>query len=100
MYQSYGGVTNDGTAFSYVFADSLQVGTQMYNSLTNEPITSAGAYLFVGPGEQMSDLTVNHAGLDANNATVVPSTYYVMILDSSGQITSWTQYNTLSACAP
>ena len=72
----------------------------MYNSLTNEPITSAGAYLFVGTGEQMSDLTVNHAGLDANNATIVPTTYYVMILDSSGQITSWTQYNTLSACAP
>lgn len=100
LYQSYGGVTNDGTAFSYVSGDGLQVGTQMYNSLTNEPIAVAGAYLFVGAGEQMSDLTVNHAGLDNNNPTSVPSTYYVMILDSSGQITSWTQYNTLSACAP
>jgi hypothetical protein len=96
--QSYGNVTNEATAFSYVLADGLQVGTQMYDSLTNEPITSAGAYLFVGTGEQMSDLTVSHAGLDANNPTVVPSTYYVMILDSNGQIASWTQYNTLAAC--
>jgi len=98
LYQSYGGVTNSGTAFSYQSGDGLQAGTQMYNSLTNEPITSAGAYLFVGAGEQMSDLTVSHAGLDANNPTVVPSAYYVMILDSNGQIASWTQYNTLNDC--
>lgn len=96
--QSYGNITNEATAFSYVLADGLQVGTQMYNSLTNEPITSAGAYLFVGTGEQMSDLTVSHAGLDANNTTAVPSTYYVMILDNNGQIASWTQYNTLPTC--
>jgi hypothetical protein len=96
--QNYGNLTNEATAFSYVLADGLQVGTQMYNSLTNEPITSAGAYLFVGAGEQMSDLTVSHAGLDANNPTVVPSAYYVMILDSNGQIVSWTQYNTLDPC--
>ena len=96
--QNYGNLTNEATVFSYVLSDGLQVGTQMYNSLTNEPIASAGAYLFVGTGEQMSDLTVNHAGLDANNTTAVPSTYYVMILDSNGQIASWTQYNTLAAC--
>jgi hypothetical protein len=96
--QNYGNLTNEATAFSYVLADGLQVGTQMYNSLTNEPITSTGAYLFVGAGEQMSDLTVSHAGLDANNPTVVPSAYYVMILDSNGQIVSWTQYNTLDPC--
>ena len=97
-YQNYGNLINEATSFSYVLADGLQVGTQMYNSLTNEPITSAGAYLFVGTGEQMSDLTVSHAGLDTNNPTLVPPTYYVMILDSNGQIASWTQYNTLAAC--
>jgi len=95
---NYSLIVNNGTAFSYVFSDGLQVGTQMYNSLTNEPIASAGAYLFVGNGEELSDLTVSHAGLDANNTTAVPSTYYVMILDSNGQIASWTQYNTLAAC--
>ena len=98
LFQNYTLVSNNATAFSYLSSQGLQVGTQMYNSLTNEPITTPGAYLFVGAGQQMSDLTVNHAGLDANNATVAPSTYYVMILDSSGQIASWTQYNTLAAC--
>jgi len=98
LNQSYGGVINDGTAFSYIFNEGLQIGTQMYNSLTNEPIASAGTYLYVGPGENISEVTVNHAGLDANNATAVPSTYYIMILNSSGQIASWTQYNTLDPC--
>lgn len=98
LHQSYIATINNGTAFSYVSSDGLQVGTQMYNSLTNEPIAAAGAYLFVGVGQQMSDLTVDHAGLDANNAAIIPSTYYVMILNSSGQIASWTQYNTLNAC--
>jgi hypothetical protein len=97
-YFGYGGVINDGAAFSYIFNEGLQIGTQMYNSLTNEPIASSGTYLYVGPGENISEVTVNHAGLDANNATAVPSTYYVMILNSSGQIASWTQYNTLDPC--
>jgi hypothetical protein len=97
-YFGYGGVINDGAAFSYIFNEGLQIGTQMYNSLTNEPIASSGTYLYVGPGENISEVTVNHAGLDANNATAVPSTYYIMILNSSGQIASWTQYNTLDTC--
>jgi hypothetical protein len=95
---NYSLIINNGTAFSYVFSDGLQVGTQMYNSITNQPISSAGAFLFVGSGDELSDLTVSHAGLDANNATAVPATYYVMILNSSGQIASWTQYNTLTTC--
>ena len=98
FYLNYSLIINNGSAFSYVFSDGLQVGTQMYNSITNQPITSAGAYLFVGSGDELSDLTVSHAGLDANNATAVPATYYVMILNSSGQIASWTQYNTLTTC--
>jgi hypothetical protein len=96
--QNYTGVLNDGTAFSYVLADGLQPGTQMYNNLTNEPITSAGAYLFVGVGQYLAALTVDHAGLDYNNSTPVPLTYYVMILNSSGVIASYTQYSTLTAC--
>ena len=97
-YQNYGNLTNEATAFSYVLADGLQVGTQMYHSQTGTPISTSGAYLFVGAGEQMSDLTVSHAGLDAHNPILVPPTYYIMILDSNGQIASWTQYNTLAAC--
>ena len=96
--QNYANLINQGTAFSYVFSDGLQVGTQMYHSQTGTPISTSGAYLFVGAGEQMSDVTVSAAGLDANNSTVVPASYYVMILNSSGQIASWTQYNTLNAC--
>ncbi len=96
LNQGYQGVLNDGTAFSYVSSEGLQVGTQMYNSVTNQPITSAGAYLFVGTGEYLSALTVDHGGLDPENSSAVPTTYYVMILDSSGKIDSYTQYNTLS----
>jgi hypothetical protein len=97
--QNYTSILNSGTMFSYVASDGLQVGTQMYNHLTNEPIAQAGAYLFINtPVDQSSDI-VNHAGLDANNSTAVPSSYYVMILGSDGKIASYTQYNTLNACA-
>ena len=96
--QNYAGIQNSGTLFSYVFSDGLQVGTQMYNHLTNEAITQAGAYLFVNtPADQTSDI-VNHAGLDANNPTAVPTSYYVMILGADGKIASYTQYNTLNPC--
>lgn len=98
LNQNYTGVINNGVAFSYIFSEGLQVGTQMYNSLTNEPITSAGTYLYVGQGESILDVTVNHSALDANNTATVPSNYYVMILNGSGQIDSWTQYNTLATC--
>jgi hypothetical protein len=96
--QTYNVVTNQGTAFSYVLEQGLAVGTQMYNSSTNEPISSAGAYLFAGVGQQQNDILLSHAGLDKNNSTVVPATYYVMILGSNGQIASYTKYNTLAAC--
>lgn len=97
-FQNYAQVINTGTMFSYVFSDSLQVGTQMYNHLTNEPIAQAGAYLFVDtPADQTSDI-VNHAGLDANNPIAVPTSYYVMILGADGKIVSYTQYNTLNPC--
>lgn len=96
--QNYTGTQNSGTLFSYVFSDGLQVGTQMYNHLTNEAITQAGAYLFVNtPADQTSDI-VDHAGLDPNNPAAVPVSYYVMILGGDGKIASYTQYNTLSVC--
>lgn len=85
--------------FSYVLEQGLAVGTQMYNSFTNEPISSAGAYLFAGVGQQQNDIQLSHAGLDKNNSTVVPATYYVMILGSNGQIASYTKYDTLAACS-
>ena len=96
--QTYSQVTNEGVSFSYVLTDGLEAGTQMYNSITNEPITQAGTYLFAGIGQQQNDIVLNHAGLDANNSTVVPTTYYIMILNSSGVIASYTQYSTLTAC--
>jgi len=97
-FQNYAQVVNTGTVFSYVFSDGLQAGTQMYNHLTNEAITQAGAYLFVNtPADQTSDI-VNHAGLDVNNPIAVPASYYVMILGADGKIASYTQYNTLNPC--
>ena len=98
VYQMYNLVTNEGTTFSYVLTDGLQAGTQMYNNLTDEAITAAGTYLFAGVGQQLNDITLDHPGLDPNNSTVVPSAYYVMILNTSGIITSYTQYNTLASC--
>ena len=96
--QSYNVVTNEGTTFSYVLADGLQVGTQMYNNITNDAIATAGSYLFAGIGQQLNDITLNHPGLDPNNSTVVPSAYYVMTLNASGIVASYTQYNTLASC--
>ena len=98
VYQMYNVVSNEGTTFSYVLTDGLQVGTQMYDNVTDEAIAASGTYLFAGVGQQLNDITLDNPGLDPNNSTVVPSAYYVMILNTSGIITSYTQYNTLASC--
>ncbi len=97
--QNYTGITNSGTVFSYLFTDGLQVGTQMYNHLTSEPITQGGAYLFVNTPSDQTSGAVDHPGIDHNNPTAVPPSYYVMILNNNGQVSSWTQYNTIPDCA-
>ena len=99
IFQQYSQVTNEGVAFSYVLTDGLQAGTQMYNSITNEPIAQAGTYLFAGEGSELSDFNLSHSGLDQNNSAAVPANYHIMILNSSGQIASYTAYNTLDTCA-
>ena len=97
--QQYSQVVNQGISFSYVLTDGLQAGTQMYNSVTNEPIAQAGTYLFAGGGCELSDCNLSHPGLDPNNSLAVPASYYIMILNSSGQIASYTAYNTLTTCS-
>jgi len=99
LQQNYNGVSNQGLSMHYLFSDGLVVGTQMYNSQTLQPITQAGTYLFVDYDTDTSYVP-NSASLDANNAAAVPNSYRIIILNSSGQITEFTQYNTLASCTP
>lgn len=95
---SYDIVTNQGVSFSYFLFDGLVAGTQMYNSETEEPISSAGTYLFTMQGSDQSTSSIDHGSLDLNNSSTAPNSYAIMILNSSGVIQSFTQYNTIDSC--
>ena len=97
--QNYTGISKNGITFSYIFSDDLGVGTQLYNASTSLPLTQGGTYLFVSKDIPSID-TPSDAALDANNSLAVPDSYYLMIINSSGVIVTWTQYNTLASCSP
>ena len=94
---NYSNVVNLGSSFSYSASSGLSVGTQMYLEGTTTA-ASAGTYLFTTTGQTQGAVSISHEGLDADNPFPVPSSYYIMILDSDGKIASYTQYNTLTSC--
>ena len=95
--QEYNLISNTAVSFKFFSSDGLQVGTQMYNSSTNAPISSAGVYLFAnGTGEL--NIQNGEAGIDPTNTATVPSTFFMMVLNSSGIITNYVQYSQLAAC--
>ena len=95
--QNYNLMSNTSVSFKFFSSDGLQVGTQMYNSSTNAPITSAGVYLFAN-GQSTLTAQNGHAGLDPTNSTTVPVTYFMMVLDNSGIVTTYIQYIQLADC--
>jgi len=95
--QNYNLMSNTSVSFKYFLEDDLQVGTQMYNSSTNAPIASAGVYLFAN-GQSVLTAQFGHSGLDPTNSETVPTTYFMMVLNSSGIIINYVQYSQLAAC--
>ena len=96
--QNYNLMSNTSVSFKFFSSDGLQVGTQMYNSSTNSPITSAGVYLFAN-GQSTLTPQNGHSGLDPSNSTPVPATYFMMVLDNSGIIVDYIQYIQLTSCS-
>ena len=96
--QNYNLMSNTSVSFKFFSSDGLQVGTQMYNSSTNAPITSAGVYLFAN-GQSTLTPQNGHSGLDPSNSTPVPATYFMMVLNSSGIIVDYIQYIQLTSCS-
>ena len=94
---TYSAVTVDNEDFMYAFADGINPGTQIYDNNTLEPLARSGTYLYI---KNPPGAIPNHPGLDPNNPVDVPNTYFIVIWNSNGIITSVTQYNTLSACLP
>ena len=74
------------------------VGTQMYDTSTNAPITSGGAYLFASGQGEMTGPNSGETGLDPTNPDTAPSSFFMMVLDSSGIVVEYVQYNQLAAC--
>jgi len=94
---NYGMVTINYNQFKYVFSDGISVGTQMYDKDTLQPITEAGAYLYITPPP--IGIAPDGPSLDPNNPASVPNTYFIVIWGSDGIIDSVTPYNTLATCA-
>jgi len=95
--QQYNLVSNTAVSFKYFDSDGLEVGTQMYDSSTNAPITSPGVYLFAGGVAELTGQN-GEPGLDITNPAPVPSSFYMMVLNGSGIITDYIQYSQLAIC--
>ena len=94
LYQNYSGISYNGKSFKYFSSDGLEVGTQLYNYSTLEPITGARAYVLY------PQLTlIDNAGLDPNNPSALSDDYKIILINASGVISSITQYNTVT-CTP
>ena len=96
--QNYNLMSNTSVSFKFFSSEGLQVGTQMYDTSTNAPITSAGVYLFAN-GQSTLTAQNGHSGLDPSNSTPVPATYFMMVLNNSGVIVNYIQYTQLTDCS-
>lgn len=94
----YSNVTIYHNRFKYVFSEGISVGTQMYDKDTLQPITEAGAYLWIKPPP--SFLAPDGPSLDPNNSASVPNTYFIVIWGSDGIIDSVVPYSSLTVCSP
>jgi hypothetical protein len=74
------------------------VGTQMYDTSTNAPITSGGAYLFASGAPELNP-QMGETGLDPTNSDSAPASFFMMVLDSSGIVVEYVQYNQLAVCS-
>ena len=74
------------------------VGTQMYDTSTNAPITSGGAYLFAS-GQGELNPQIGETGLDPTNSDIAPASFFMMVLNSSGIVAEYVQYNELAVCS-
>ena len=94
LYQNYSGITYLGQGFRYFSSDGFEVGTQLYNYSTLAPLTGPRAYvLYPQPG------LIDGPGLDPNNPSTLSDDYKIVLINSSGVISSITQYNTVT-CTP
>ena len=81
------------------FLDGTGVlGTQMYDTSTNAPITSGGAYLFASGAAELNPQT-GETGLDPTNPDTAPASFFMMVLNSSGIVVEYVQYNELAVCS-
>ena len=91
----YTNIIKDGIEFKYFATAGLQVGTQLYDYNTEQPLTTAGLGLYVPPTTRVE--IPNDAALDPNNTSVnPPDNYDFIIYNSSGIITEIVQYNTIN----
>ena len=74
------------------------VGTQMYDTSTNAPITSGGAYLFASGAAELNP-QIGETGLDPTNPDTAPASFFMMVLNSSGIVEEYVQYNELVVCS-
>ena len=91
----YTNISKSNVEFKYFATAGLQVGTQLYDYNTEQPLTAAGLGLYVPPTTRVE--IPNDAALDPNNTSVnPPDNYDIIIYNSSGIITNIVQYNTIT----
>ena len=91
----YTNISKSNVEFKYFATAGLQVGTQLYDYNTEQPLTAAGLGLYIPSATRVE--VPNDAALDSNNTSVnVPDNYDIIVYNSSGIITQIVQYNTIT----
>jgi hypothetical protein len=90
LQRDYSGIQIWCKQVKYFSSDGFQVGTQLYDYNLLTPEAGPAAYVELTP-------YLNNAALDPNNPYItIPDTYRIILINSSGIISSITQYNTIT----
>lgn len=83
--------------FLYYNSEGINLGTQLYNNTTLMPIGAFAAGFYLYKGSLDGPTNIDNWYLDPNNTAYnVPDDWYILEVNSSGQIASLTQYNTIT----
>jgi hypothetical protein len=89
--QNYSGIHTSGLSYKYYTADGIEVGTQLYDYLSETPLNVSKILLINTTGG-----TISSAEIDPGGPSYPPPSSYKIVTITNGVITQITDYNTIT----
>jgi hypothetical protein len=89
--QNYSGIQTSGLSYKYYTTDGIQVGTQLYDYLSETPLNVSKILLINTTGG-----TISSAEIDPGGPSYPPPSSYKIVTITNGVITQITDYNTIT----